>query len=179
MYIPHTCTHHTHAHTCIYHTPAQHIHMYIPHTCTYIYIYHTHAEIVKNNYYKRASELIDSDALVGLWLLEDPVGRGRSRQASFREESKFVLSSSPFTGKAILVKSHRTRSWCQEIFLPENAQCCLFSTGHGRGVLPLFPESGCIHAKALPLLLCCANASDSGTLAFGVPRVMFSTEPSA
>ena len=150
------------------------------HACTYIYTSHTlhiHAKIIKINI-TREHRSRDSDALQGLWLLEDPVGRGRSRQARFREESKLVLSSPPLTGKAILMRCHRTWSWCQEIFLPENLGCCLFNTGHGWGVLPLFPESGCIHAKALSLLLCCANASDTVT-SFGVPRVMFSPEPSA
>lgn len=82
--------------------------------------------------------------------------RGISRkrkgwEGQLQRGRKRILSSPTFAEKAVLTKSHLGREVVPRV-LPANTACYLFSIGHGWGVLPLFPESGCIHAKALFLL---------------------------
>lgn len=128
---------------------------------THICITHTHhAKIVKIIFTKEHTSLVT--LLCWVLLLEEISKKRKEWEGQLQRGSKMILSSPTFIGKAILKKSHLDPEVVPRV-LPANTSCYLFSIGHGWGVLPLFPESGCIHAKALLPLPCCINASDPGT----------------
>lgn len=127
---------HLHTYMCCVYTT----HIRKPHTHTHT----THAKIVKIIFTKEHTSLVT--LLCWVLLLEEISRKRKEWEGQLQRGSKMILSSPTFIGKAILMRSHLDPEVVPRV-LPANTSCYLFSIGHGWGVLPLFPESGCIHAK--------------------------------